>query len=45
MRKKNAKLYKVLKREGFLNIVPYNATEEDITNYVKYLKSESIRYE
>ena len=40
---KNAKLYKVLKREGFLNIVPYNAT--DITNYVKYLKSESIRYE
>lgn len=40
-----AKLYKVLKREGFLNIVPYNATEEEIYDYINYLQNETIRYE
>ena len=40
-----AKLYKVLKREGFLNIVPYDATEEGINEYINYLKNEMIRYE
>lgn len=40
-----AKLYRVLKREGFLNILPYNATEKEIDDYVNFLKSESIRYE
>ena len=42
---KGAKLFKVLKREGFLNILPFEATEEDIKNYLEYLKSEKIRYD
>ena len=40
-----AKLYRVLKRGGFLNILPFNVTEEEIEDYIKYLKSESVRYE
>lgn len=39
------KLYRVLKRDGFLNILPFNVTEEEIEDYIKYLKSEAIRYE
>lgn len=42
---KGSKLYKVLKRDGFLNILPYDSTEQSIENYVNYLKSDSIRYE
>ena len=42
---KGAKLYRVLKREGFLNILPYDSTEQGIEDYVNYLKSDSVRYE
>lgn len=42
---KGTKLYRVLKRDGFLNILPYNSTEQGIENYVNYLKSDSVRYE
>lgn len=41
---KGAKLYKILKREGFLNILPYDSTEAGINEYVNYLKGQSIRY-
>ena len=42
---KGAKLYRVLKRDGFLNILPYDSTEQGIEDYVNYLKSDSVRYE
>lgn len=40
---KSYALFKVLNREGFINIIPYEATEEDIQSYVEYLKSNEIR--
>ena len=42
---KGAKLYRVLKRDGFLNILPYDSTEQGIEDYVNYLKNDSVRYE
>ena len=42
---KGAKLYRILKRDGFLNILPYDSTEQGIEDYVNYLKSDSVRYE
>lgn len=42
---KGVKLYRVLKRDGFLNILPYDSTEQGIEDYVNYLKSDSVRYE
>ena len=41
---KGAKLYRILKRDGFLNILPYDSTEQGIEDYVNYLKSDSVRY-
>ncbi len=35
--------YKVLCREGFVNIIPQDATENEINEYIKYLKSENLR--
>lgn len=40
---KSYALFKVLNREGFINIIPYESTEEDIQSYVEYLKSNEIR--
>ena len=42
---KGAKLYRVLKRDGFLNILPYDSTEQGIEDYVNYLINDSVRYE
>ena len=36
--------YKILCREGFLNIIPYDSTEEQISEYLYYLKSDKTRY-
>lgn len=36
--------YKILCRDGFVNIIPENASEEKIEEYIKYLKSTNIRY-
>lgn len=35
--------YKILCREGILNIIPANADEEEINKYVSYLKNHKIR--
>lgn len=35
--------YKILCREGFVNIIPQDATEDEINNYLLYLKSSNIR--
>ena len=37
-------IYKILCRDGFLNIIPYDSTEDEIEQYVDYLKSNTIRY-
>lgn len=39
-----AKLYKVMKREGMLNIIPYDTSNDEIEKYVSYLKDKSVRY-
>lgn len=31
-----AKLYKVMKREGMLNIIPYDTSNDEIEKYVSY---------
>ncbi len=36
-------VYKILKREGFISIVPWDATEEEINTYVNDLKHNAIR--
>lgn len=36
-------LFKILKRDGFVNIIPYESTEEEIQGYVEYLKGNEIR--
>lgn len=38
-------VFKVLARDGFLTIVPVDSTEQQIENYVNYLKGEWIRYD
>ncbi len=35
--------YKMLRREGFVNIIPADATEKEIQEYLQYLKSSNIR--
>ena len=35
--------YKILCREGFLTIIPVDSTEEDIKEYLDYLKGTDIR--
>lgn len=35
--------YKMLCREGFVNIIPANSTEEEIQKYLTYLKNTTIR--
>ena len=35
--------YKILCREGFINIIPYDSTEKEIQQYVEYLKGTEIR--
>ncbi len=35
--------YKILCREGFLTIIPFNSTEEDIKEYLNYLRGTDIR--
>lgn len=35
--------YKILCRDGFLNIIPYDSTEEQICEYLNYLKSDKTR--
>lgn len=35
--------YKILCREGFVNIIPQDTTEEEIKQYLQYLKSYKIR--
>lgn len=39
-----ARLYKVMKREGMLNIIPYDTPDDEIEKYVSYLKGNSVRY-
>lgn len=41
---KSYALYKVMNREGYLNIIPYESTEEEIGEYIEYLKGNKIRY-
>ena len=33
-----------MKREGMLNIIPYDTSNDEIENYVSYLKDKSVRY-
>ena len=33
-----------MKREGMLNIIPYDMPEDEIEKYVSYLKGDSVRY-
>jgi len=35
--------YKIMCRDGFLNIIPNNSTEEEIDEYLKFLKGTDIR--
>ncbi len=35
--------YKILCRDGFVNIIPLDATEKDIAQYLEYLKGTSVR--
>lgn len=37
-------IYKIMNREGFINIIPYDSTEESIDAYVEYLKGTAVRY-
>lgn len=36
--------YKILCREGFLNIIPFESTEEEINEYLNYLKGTDVRH-
>ena len=35
--------YKILCREGFVNIIPADSTEKEIQEYLEFLKGTSIR--
>lgn len=35
--------YKILCRDGFVNIIPLDATEKDIVQYLDYLKGIDVR--
>lgn len=37
-------LFQILAKEGFVGILPWESTEEEINEYIKYLKGQSIRY-
>lgn len=36
--------YKILNRSGYINIIPQDSSEEEITQYLDYLQSDNIRY-
>jgi len=36
--------FKILNRDGFVNIIPIDASEEEIQEYINFLKSDTIRY-
>lgn len=42
---KNYGVYQIFNREGFLNIIPYDAKEMDIEDYLSYLKGKKVRYD
>lgn len=42
---KNYGVYQIFNKEGFLNIIPYDAKEMDIEGYLSYLKGKKVRYD
>lgn len=37
-------VFKIIAKEGFLNIIPWSASDDEVDEYINYLKSDRVRY-